>query len=146
MKSFARVICLLLSVALLTVPVSAAESSTYASYFFGSTDSFIEITGFTSFEVWYDVVGAGTMDEIGVSSIVVQRSSDKQSWTNVKTYLPEDYPQMIETDTCAAGNCVTSYGIPGYYYRALVTFYAKNSRGVGEVSDYSETIWMTNQP
>lgn len=119
---------------------AALAASPRSSAYFGSWDSYLYKTSSTSFEIWFDVTSAGSMDELGVSSIEVQRSTNGSNWTTVKTYYPEDYSAMIEEDTFSVYNCVTYTGAKGYFYRAYVVFYAKNSRGVGEMPDYAEVI------
>lgn len=118
----------------------ALAASARSSSYFMCWDSYLYKTSSTSFEIWFDVVSAGGMDELGVSRIKVQRSTDASNWTTVKTYYPEDYPAMIEEDTSCVYNCVTYTGSKGYFYRAYVVFYAKNSKGVGEMPDYAEVI------
>ena len=142
MKKSISIICVIIAViSLLAVPVSAEENSTYSSIFFCSYDSAIYVEGRT-LEIWFDVVGNGGMDEIGVSCITLERSSNGSSWSTVKTFYPEDYPQMICYDTGIAYDYVTYTGSSGYYYRAYVTYYAKNSRGRGNAYQYSETVYM----
>ena len=143
MKKLFKVICVILAiVSIPSMSVCADESGTYASAFFASYDSSIRHPSGNAIQIWFDVVGNGGMDEIGVSSIELERSSDGNSWSSVKIYLPEDYPQMICEDTSIAYNYVPYYGTYGYYYRAFVTFYAKNSRGVGYMYEYSETLYL----
>lgn len=144
MKRIIRAVSVLLSVImLLTVPILAEESGTYSSIFFSSYDSEIYNTSFRNIEIWFDVVGNGEMQEIGASCIELERSSDGTNWTVVQTFLPEDYPQMICRNTSMNYDCVTCKGSYGYYYRAHVTCYAKNSRGQGYMNDYSETIYLS---
>lgn len=143
MKRFIRYACIALVVAILAaVPIRAEAADTRASSFFASYDSFLWKTSSRTFEVWFDVNACNWMDEIGVSSIKVQRSSDGESWTTMKTYQSEYFPQMICEDTASHTGCVSYTGTPGYYYRAYVTFYAKNSTGTGIRFDYAETILL----
>lgn len=142
MKKTIRILCFVMAVLiLLAVPVSAEESNAYSSIFFGSYDSAIYVSGRT-LEIYFDVVGNGMMDEIGVSCIELERSSNGSSWSTVKTFSPDDYPQMICEDTSIAYDYVSCTGSYGYYYRAYVTFYAKNSRGSGNAYDYSEIVYI----
>ena len=143
MRRIIRIMCMVLSVLfLVSIPVLAEESNPYSSIFFASYDSFIRNPAGNSLRIWFDVVGNGIMDEIGVQSVLLERSSDGENWTSYRTFFPEDYPQMICEDTGIAYDyvsCAVSYG---YYYRAYVTFYAKNSRGRGNAYDYAETIYL----
>ena len=127
---------------LLATPCLAEENGTYSSIYFGSYDSSIRIVSGNTLEIWFDVVGNGTMYEIGVSSIELEYSSDAVNWFPAKTFLPESYPQMICENTFVAYDCVTYAGMYDFCYRAYVTFYAKNSRGQGYMTEYSETVYI----
>ena len=147
MKKTTRFVCMILVFALfLALPaqtVNAAESR--ESAFFAAYDTDLEKTGTKSFRIWFDVdANSGTnMQQLGVSEIVVYRSADKQSWTRMTTYRKSIYPQMIAYNTISYVNYVTyANAIPGYYYRAYVFFYAKNSTGVAELDEYTEIIKM----
>lgn len=142
MKKVIRTLCVVIAVLiLLAVPVSADDVGSYSSIYFCSYDSAIYTTGRT-LEIWFDVVSNGMMDEIGVSYIELERSSNGSSWSSVKIFYPENYPQMICEDTSIAYDYVSYTGSYGYYYRAYVTFYAKNSRGRGNAHQYSETVYL----
>lgn len=144
MNNRIRTICFLLCLVMLfAMPVSADTNNTYSSSFISSYDSSINIPSGRTLEIWFDVVGKGEMDEIGVESIELERSTNGNSWSLVKTFLPEDYPQMICENTGIALDYVTYTGTYGYYYRAYVTFYASNSRGWGNEFQYSETVYIT---
>lgn len=144
MSKTVRIICIVMAIILLLVtPIYAEESNTYSSAFISSYDSFIDITSGRTMEIWFDVVGTGKMDEIGAESIKLYRSTNRTDWTLVKTFLPEDYPQMICEDTGMNYDCVTYTGSYGYYYKAYVTFYASNSRGRGNEYDYSEVEYLS---
>lgn len=142
MKRFTQMICLLLITAmLLATPVCAAEGvEPRASSFFTRHGAYLEVISSTKLEVWFDVFATGTMDELGAKTIKVQRSTDKSDWETVKTYKKDDYSQMICEDTYVHADCVTYSYTTGYYYRAYVVFYAKNSSGIGEYDYYTPTV------
>lgn len=143
MKRISQTVCIVLVLALaLSIPVFAEENNTYSSVFFASYDSFIRHPSDSTIRIWFDVVGNGTMEEIGVSSIELEYSSDEVHWFHAKTFLPEDYPQMICNNTGIAYDYVTYTGMYDFCYRAYVTFYAKNSRGQGYMTEYSETYYI----
>lgn len=146
MKRFTRFVALLVAFSLmLAIPVNAQSSAeTRGSAFFGSYGFDLEKTSATSFKIWFDVdSNASPMQVLGVSEIVVYRSADQQSWTEVKTYHMEDYPQMVDYNTGShAGYVKFSYATPAYYYTARITFYAKNSIGIGEKDWYTEILRM----
>ena len=144
MKKMIRIFSLVIAtVILLSIPVYADESNTYSSLFFASYDSFIHVPSGRNLEIWFDVVGNGSMDEIGVSYIDLERSSDGINWTVVRTFLPEDYPQMIYEDSGFNCDYISYMGAYGYYFRAYVTYYAKNSRGCGNEYEYTPAVYLT---
>ena len=146
MKKLVRFICMILACGLLLAVPAHAESAVAprASVFFSSYGTDLYITSSSSFQIWFDVVSnAARMDELGVSEIALYESADQQSWTRAQTYLMADYPQMVDQNTTCHGGYVTyDTAITGYYYRARITFYAKNSRGIGEKDIYTEIIRM----
>lgn len=146
MKKLVRVTCMLLVCSLLVAVPARAESAVEprASYFFSSYGTDLYKTSSSSFQIWFDVVSnVVTMDELGVSEIVLYRSADLESWSKMRTYTVEYHPQMIAYNTTSHGGYVTyNYGTTGYYYRARVTFYAKNSIGIGEKDVYTEILGM----
>lgn len=141
MKRIMKLICVVLAlVMLLTVPVSAQRVEepigTY-SLFFHSYSTYLFRTSSTEFEVWFEVTARDGMDELGVSYIEVQRSTNGTTWETVKTYTPEDYPQMICENTGMHADCVSYTMTSGYQYRADVTFYAKKGTGTGYLYEYA---------
>lgn len=147
MKKLSRFVCIILIISIfLAIPAYAQSCvESRASAFFASYGTDLYKTSSTSFQIWFDVdTNAGTiMDELGVSEIIVYRSADQQTWTKMKTYVPDNYPAMLDYDTFSYADCVTYYNaVPGYYYRAYITFYAKNSSGIGERYVYTEILKM----
>lgn len=143
MKKLIRLLCITISILMLFVmPISATEGSTYSNLFISSYDSFITNPGGNMLRIWFDVVGNGAMDKIGVECIELDRSSDGVNWTTIRSFWPEDHPQMIRENTGITYDFI-SYAVSyGYYYRAYVVFYAEDSRGFGNEYDYSETIYI----
>lgn len=146
MKKSLRILCLILVLSMLfAFPVQAAsEVEPRGSAFFSSYGAAIFKASSNSFEVWFDVMAnAAIMQEIGVSIIDVYRSSDQENWTKMRTYKMENYPEMIDENTGSHTGYVTyNYATPGYYYRARVIFYAKNSTGIGERFVYTQIFQM----
>ena len=147
MKKFIRFVCIVLTLSMLFVIPAYAESVAEArgSIFFTAYGTDLYKASSTSFEIWFDVdANAAIMDVLGVSEIVVYRSANGQTgWTAVKTYDMDDYPEMTETYSGSYVNYVTyTNAWSGYYYTAYVTFYAKDSRGIGERDVYTEIIRM----
>lgn len=146
MKKAMRFICVLLVMSLLfAFPVSAETSeNTRASAYFSSYGTDLYKTGEKSFQVWFDVnSNAEYMDVIGVSEIVIYRSADMQTWTRMRGYTMDRYPEMTATNDYAHTGYVTyNLATAGYYYTALVTFYSRDSSGFGERDVYTEIIQM----
>lgn len=147
MKRPIRFVCMILVCCLLfAVPAQAAETAEpRASSFFASYGTDLYKTSSTSFQIWFDVIAnAGSSPQVlGVSEIIVYRSADQQSWTKMRTYTMNNYPEMVAQNTMGHGGYVTySYATTGYYYRAYITFYAKNSTGIGERYVYTEILRM----
>lgn len=140
MKRLAKTVCfLMVAVMLFTTTAFAAESR--ASNYFMMTSTYLERISSSTIEIWFDVSAVGRMDELGVREIKLQRSSDRSNWTTIKTYDKADYSQMIDYNSATHADCVTyNSASSGYYYRAYVEFYAKNSSGTGVFSDYTATI------
>lgn len=145
MKRFIRYISLLLVILVLfpIAALAAEEATPWASNFFGGSSVFLYKTSNTTFEAWFDVKAVRTMDELGVSVIKIQRSSDGEDWTTMKTFKKEDYSHLICEDTARHAECVSYTGTKGYYYRAYVELYAKNSSGTGYMPEYTSSMLLS---
>lgn len=143
MKRFTQFVCLLLIASvIMVVPAQAADSSVRSSAYFRSFSCYLWKTSDTQFQVWFDVSSVSGMEELGASVIKVQRSTDKSTWTTVRTYTKEAYSQMVASDTGNHCAYVSYTAASGYYYRAYVQFYAKNSSGTGYYSAYTASMQM----
>lgn len=146
MKKLFRFVCIILACSLLlAVPAQAAETAgSRASYFFSSYGTDLEKISTSSFRIWFDVdANAARMDVLGVSEIAVYRSANQSYWMKMLTYTMDDYPEMVDQNTTTHAGYVTyNNTTAGYYYRARITFYAKNSMGIGEKDVYTEILRM----
>ena len=146
MKRSFKILCLLLCLSLLlAVPVHARESAEpRGSRFFSSYLTMLYKTALNSFEIWFDVdANAPVMDEIGATMIELYESADGEHWTLVQVYDAEDYPHMIDYNTSShTGHVTYYYARPGYYYVAYVTYYAKNSTGIGKNFEFTQIMQM----
>ncbi|MBQ7002266.1 MAG: hypothetical protein IJN67_14730 [Oscillospiraceae bacterium] len=142
MKKITQFLCLVLAFSMIaTVPAYAAGPAPRASDYFASYSSHIEVRSVSSFRVWYQVGAVKGMDELGVSEIYIQRSSDGVNWTTVKTYSSDDYTSMICENTGSHDGYVTyANASSGYYYRARVDYYAKLGNGYATYMDYTSSI------
>ena len=146
MKKGLKLVSLLLTLSLLlAVPVNAESSvESRGSIFFSSYGAAIYKETSNSFEIWYDVTAnAAIMEDIGVSMIEVYQSADGENWAKIKIYEMDAYSSMIRHNTAFhTGHLTYNFAIPGYYYRAYVTFYAKNSAGIGKRFVYTNILHM----
>jgi len=146
MKKTIRFISMLLVISMFLMIPAYAQTvvESRGSAFFASYGTDLYKTSSTSFQIWFDVdANVATMQELGVSEIILYRSADRQSWSQIKLYQKGVYPQMIAYNTSSHIDYVTyNFATSGYYYRAYITFYAKNSTGIGERDVYTEIIKM----
>ena len=142
MKRFTQVVCLVLVCAMcLSITAFAAEPvQPRASMFFMSSSVYFWHTSGNNYQIWFDVTAKSTMQKLGVSQIRVQRSTDEVNWTTVRTYNMEDYSQMTKSNTFKYANYVDYTATTGYAYRAIVTLYAKNSSGTGEMDEQTAIL------
>lgn len=140
MKRFFRLVCLLMVfTTLATIPAYAQEQPNRASSYLSSYRAYCTKNSSTSVSVSFQVVGTGEMDEIGVSTVKVQYSSDQVNWTTARTFTKSVDSGMIDTDTAFHGGVLTCTVPSGKYYRAKVTFYAEKDGGFAE-RDYTTAI------
>lgn len=143
MKRFTRCVCLILAVSMLfAVPAFAAESR--SSRFFISSIAYLyrQNTVGRAFEVCFDVVATHTMDELGVNFIKVQQSTDGENWTTVKTFTKEEYHNLTDTNALTHMGYVVYTGTRGYYYRAFMQLYAKDSTGTAYMPRYTGSMYL----
>lgn len=142
MNKFCRHISFLVAlVMLLAVPTFASENTTpRASSYIMSTCIYLDQTSSTQFDVWFEVIARGQMDEVGAYEVKIQQSTDGEAWTSVKVFTGTVSNGMLDEDTHAHAGHVSYTGTRGYYYRARIILYAKNSNGHGEIIDYTETL------
>lgn len=141
MKQFIKHICLMLSlVMLLAVPAQAVDAR--SSSFFTRSSVYLYETSSTTFQAWFDVTGTRIMDKIGAKEIKIQRSSDNENWTTMATYSMDNYSSLICENTSTHSACVTYTGTRGYYYRAYIKLYAKDSTGSGTWARYTSSIYI----
>lgn len=145
MKKLIQTVCILVVLAtLMAASVNAAETSTRSSAYIASYRAYLTKTSSTTVAICFDITGCGRMEEIGAFSICVQRSKDGSSWTDMQTYSYADFPQMYGEDVYTYSGSMIYTGEKGYYYRAIITLYAKNSSGVGMEVAYTDKLLLPN--
>jgi len=140
-KTYCRIIALVLAFALV-VPVCANAASVepvqpYASNYLDSFNTYICAMGNGDLQIWFTVIGDTDMDDIGTLSIMLYESTDNQNWSWKKTFLHEDYEQMLISGIINS-DYVPYDGIAGRYYKAYVCIYA----GIGNNGD-SRYMWTS---
>ena len=123
---FIKVIALTLVMVLVfpnAVYVSATESvQPYASNYLTAYSAYVYVTNSGQVQVWYEVMGTGDMDEIGVLSVKLYESTNGTTWTRVKTFSHENYSTMLSYDDWYHSSYVSHQGTTGKYYKAYVCF------------------------
>ena len=142
MNRFVRIVCFSLVVfMLISIPAYAVDDlNNRASNYFAAHSVYLYKTSSTQFQAWFEVTAVGTMQKVGASTIKVQRSTDKSNWTTVATYEMEDYSNMVASNTSGHESYVTYTYTTGYYYRAYVELYAKNSNGTAVYDAYTSYL------
>ena len=142
MSKLNKCICVILVIALcMTTTVYASEGKeSRSSRFFMSYSAFLSKKSDTTFEAWFDVVGMSVMEEIGASTIRIQKSADGSNWTTIVTYRKETSTYLTDRNTAGHAACVSYIGTPGFYYRAVIVLYAKDSSGFGELTVYTSML------
>lgn len=129
-------IIVLLLVFSLTAPCSVMaatveEVQPYASKYLTSYNTYICRVGTNGeIQIWFDVMGTGDMDELGVLSIVLFESTDNTHWTHAETFLHEDNESMLVENDWYHCSYVSHQGSTSKYYKAYVCIWAgKNGAG-----------------
>lgn len=79
--------------------------------------------------IYFSVQGAGKMDVIGASSVVIQRSSGN-GWVTEYTFNTSNTPALLVENSDWNGMVLTySPRLTGVSYRAVVMIFAKNAFG-----------------
>ena len=129
-----KFIALLLTLCLASpLTVHAAEQEEIMpreSLYLNMSSTYIADMGNGEMQIWFDVMGTGYMDEIGVLSIQLYESTNNVTWTRVKTFLYEENPGMLAYNDYQHVSHVTYQGIAGRYYKAYVCIWAgKDGKG-----------------
>ena len=125
-----------------------ASAQMDASAYLSSYGAYISPVGNGDMRIWFEVNGTGTMDDIGVTQIILESSMDGKTWTRARTYTYDltksdaenDYPQMMAHNTYFNDNYVTHNGTANRYYRAYVNFYAGKDGGSSTRASYTPVV------
>lgn len=143
MKYWRKILSFLMVVSVLCcLPLSAGAVDARASDYFVATRTYLYQMDTAKFAISFEVTAKSRMEELGVTSIVVKRSADGSTWQTMRTCVPSVYPQMMGADTIFHSDYVLYNATAGYYYKAYVTYYAKNSTGSSEYSTWTEILYL----
>ena len=110
--------------------VTTEEIRPYASNYLTAYNTYICDMGNGEFQIWYEVLGKGTMDEIGVLSIELYVVNSDGSLTWVKTFHHEDYSSMLFYNDDYIYTYTPFQGSSSKTYKAQVCIWAgKNGSG-----------------
>lgn len=122
-----KLIALILVLSLITPCTASAVTSEsitpYASKYLSLYSAYVYVTTSGEVQVWFEVMGADDLDEIGALRIVLYESSDNSNWDDVKTFLYESTSDMLFYDDDYISSHVSWQGTYGNYYKAYVTIW-----------------------
>lgn len=128
--AFVRLVAFILIFTLTSAkPALAAVPDTVqplASDYLTSYTSYIGPVGSGRIQVWFRVTATGYMTHIGTLSIMLYESTDNVNWTRVKSFLHEDYSNMLSENDSHHMSYVEYQGVAGRYYKAYVGIWAGN--------------------
>ena len=142
---FMKAVVLVLVLALVTpVNADAAMPETVmplASAYLAGYTAYVCAMGNGDLEIWFEVTGTGTQDYLGVMSILLYESTDNVNWYWVKSFLHEDYSQMLKTNVYFNIDHVDyDEAVPGRYYKAYVGIWG----GPDDTGD-ARYIWTSSE-
>ena len=125
---FVRLIVLLLVFSFI-VPVYAQAAETEsvqprASAYLSSYGAYVYLPGNGQVQVYFNVTGAGYMDELGALSIQIHESVDGTIWYWKETFKHYSTPGMLDYNEIYHSGYVSYDGIRGRYYKAYVCVWA----------------------
>ncbi|MDO5153227.1 MAG: hypothetical protein Q4D50_07680 [Eubacteriales bacterium] len=141
---FLLVVLVIVTSLIIPVGVEAATGTIaqpYASYYLDNYSAYVYLPGGGEVQVYFDVQGTRTMDELGALSIKIYESTDKETWTRVVTYTHDSTSGMLGYDDFFYSSHVTYQGVEGRYYKAYVCIWAGKD-GDGD----TRYFWTTAKP
>ncbi|MBR2311026.1 MAG: hypothetical protein IKA47_10930 [Oscillospiraceae bacterium] len=105
-------------------PISAMAVEPRASDYLSLYSAYVYNAAWGKIQVWFDVEGTRTMDEIGTLEIQLYESKDNTNFTWVKTFHYTDYSDMLGYDDFSHTGHIEYSGTLGRYYKAYVCVWA----------------------
>lgn len=91
-----------------------------ASAYLDNYGAYVYLPGDGEVQVYFDVTGAGRMDELGVLSIYIYESTDGTNWTWKKTFKHNTTAGLLSYNDYYHYGSVSYDGVAGRYYKAYV--------------------------
>lgn len=139
-KSFKAVVCLVLAIGLLSSFASANAVFPRSSMYIGSYIASISAGRDGAISITARVIGKGSLDEIGVSSVTIYESSDGKSYTKYGTFYSDDYPSMMGSGSVYDQKAFEFTGTVGYTYKATVNCYGRSGSGSDTKPYYTDSV------
>ena len=142
---FMKAVVIILVIALIMpVSVNAAVPETVmplASAYLACYTAYVCAMGNGELEIWFEVVGTGTQEYLGVLVIYLYESTDNVNWSWVKTFHHTENSQMLLTNVWTVMDYVDyDEAVPGRYYKAYVGIWGGPDPG-GD----SRYIWTSSE-
>lgn len=144
MKRFIRYLSFLLAtVILLSFPVCATgEVDQRSSDYFACYSAYLREKDSFNFEIVFSITARRIMEELGAKRIRVQISSDGENWATTQTYTRETHPAFINYNNITHDYSFSYNGSRGFYYRAVITFHAKDATGSAAYTIYTPVFQL----
>lgn len=126
------VICLVLVLAVPTMASAADPDGAvpYASHYLSAYSAYVYVTSSGEVQVWFDVMGTDTMDELGLLSVRFYESTDGDNWTRVDALFHDTTPGMLFYNDDYVSSHVSIQGSTDKQYKAYVCVWGgKNGDG-----------------
>ena len=148
MTSTKRIFCIILAIIFIfglcvfpgfcTAPRASAYLSSYGAYCYAEDDG--------SVSVWFEVIGTGVEEVLGVLTIMVEEKAPGGSWQHAATYRHTSYPEFLSyNDSFHYGDIDFEDTTPGYEYRAILTFWGGGME-IGDSRYYTTTAVTARNP
>ncbi|HBK85054.1 MAG TPA: hypothetical protein DDZ53_03375 [Firmicutes bacterium] len=121
-------VALLLSLTFSPQMATAAEIPLRASDYIDVFRASAQPIGYGLVRIDFQIAGTSVMNQLGASEIQIKEKTGA-SWTTVRTYRHESYPDLMGQNVLRHTGSITFPGIAGRTYVAHITFYAANTKG-----------------
>ncbi len=143
-SAFTKIIAVCL-VLVLTVPTVASAAKPegalpYASHYLSEYSAYVYVTSTGEVQVWFDVLGVGTMDELGVLSVEYYESTDGSNWKWVDTLQHDTTSGMLFYNDDYVSSHVSIQGSTDKQYKAYVCVWG------GKDGDGNSRYFWAHQP